>query len=505
MNKRLWSLAALLCFFTALTPAHAQDPPWFSKLGDAPGETVFQDAMRAQLASENRLAAVCKTQAQIDRNACQLMMSPDDPDFGALQGQDRQGGLAPFPLLNPPKSGGVPVAVVNWQPVADALAAYVNIYKLAARFGDPNPQNYKDRARDIADWFLGWSDYLVARSSPDVPYLGWYESEVRRGFFNSACATNHGFTIVNSRGDYDVNHADELWDTSAAARGLLKYSEMDDAGAASVYFQRAKAILEAWTLLGDHASGDGNPNTAALAADPSDYALAGMRWYQKSNEPCEIRYVKNTNIVMGEQLFRLYAQSANRAHLDAARKVLYSQLWDIVDHKNFAYNSFMIRDDTSDPVYPAMISDDDRSKVDHPAGGSIVCKPANVSCWNHIGFEGYDLYLVQQIIRGPQFVTGDFPLARMPADLDNAIKQTMDTWRSSDFGNASVFWDAAINVPGASPTHVTAYNCALRYYPDDPAGDRLRDCKAALAHAPTGHTIFYSLIPDGTFTQGPAM
>jgi hypothetical protein len=161
--------------------------------------------------------------------------------------------------------------------------------------------------------------------------------------------------------------------------------------------------------------------------------------------------------------------------------------------------------DISDPVYPAMISDDDNNKVDRLPDGTIVCKANNVSCWNHIGFEGYDLYLVQQIIRGPQFVAGDFPLARMPADIDTVIKQTMETWRTSDFGNASVFWDGAINVPGASATHVTSYNCALRYYPNDPNGDRLRDCKTALGHAPTGHTIFYSLVPDATFTQGPAM
>ncbi|HXN25287.1 MAG TPA: hypothetical protein VOA41_21345 [Candidatus Dormibacteraeota bacterium] len=80
------------------------------------------------------------------------MMPPDDPVLGQLQGQLRQLGLNPFPLVNPPKnSSGVAIPTVNWQPVADALAGDVNIYKLALRFGDPNPDLYKDRAKDIAD------------------------------------------------------------------------------------------------------------------------------------------------------------------------------------------------------------------------------------------------------------------------------------------------------------------------------------------------------------------
>jgi hypothetical protein len=508
MKRREW-LGAAVFAIGALSPAAAQDPAWFSKLGDAPGETVFRDTINSQLATENRLTAVCKTQQQIDRNACQLMMPPDYPDLGQLQGQSKQLGLNPFPLLNPPKDSttGAAIPTTNWQPVADALAAYVNIYKLAIRFGDPNPDSYKDRARDIAEWFRAWNDYLVAgQTDPAVPYIGWYESETRKGYFNTACAASHNFNVVNTR-EYTVNHADEAWDTAAAARGLLKYSEIDQAGISSVYFQRAKSILESWALLGDHASGDGNPNTPDLATDPSSYAREGMRWYKKSNEPCEIRYEKNTNLVMGEPLFRLYALSHDRTHLEAAKKVLHSQLWDIVDHQSFGYNSYMIRIDRSDPVYAAMVADDDDAthpKVEHRADGTTVCVAGNVSCWNHLGFEGYDLYVIQQVIGGPDFVPGDFPVPTMQTDINNAINQTMAIWHSSIFGDADQFWVSGIGVKGASATHVTAYNCALRFYPSDPNGDRLRDCKTALGHSPTGHTIFYSLVPDALFTQGPA-
>jgi len=71
MRKREWLVAVVFGIFGALSPGAAQGPIWYSKLGDAPGETILRDTMNTQLVSENRLAAVCKTQQQIDRNACQ--------------------------------------------------------------------------------------------------------------------------------------------------------------------------------------------------------------------------------------------------------------------------------------------------------------------------------------------------------------------------------------------------------------------------------------------------
>ena len=63
-------------------------------------------------------------------------------------------------------------------------------------------------------------------------------------------------------------------------------------------------------------------------------------------------------------------------------------------------------------------------------------------------------------------------------------------------------------------THIIAYNCAQRFSPDpgpDPSVSNMSECVAAVTNltsassAPTtGGTIFYSLVPDGIFTQGPA-
>ncbi len=526
-SRKIWGsvsqlVALVLGICSASTPVAAQDPGWYGLLGDRPGDTTFRDAVNARLATETRLTTICTSTLQQDRNQCQLMMPPDDPNFGGLQGHWRQQDFAPFPLLTPPSSQGVPVRKVDWQPVADALSAYVNIHKLARLAGDP-ADIYKNQAKGVADWFLSWNRWLRARqdqtralvdtrhdpNDPIIPpYVGWYEADARDGFFNADCAGTNRFPVLNDRGDYVAGNgtgdayadpaviygADESWDTAAAVRGLLKYSEIDDLGVNSEYFQRAKEILEAWPFR-DHASGDGNPETPDLASDPSRYAHEGMLWFRKSNEPCEIRYVKNTDLVMGEQLFRLYTLSRNRLHLDAAKKVLYAQLWDIVSHQNFGYNSFMTRDLAhSGNIYDRIVADDRAHKTIDLPDGTIVCRPTNSSCWNHLGFEGYDLYAVQQLISGPEFVPGDFPVPNMDLDLAGAITQTMDRWRSSSFGNPDQW------VSG-SATHLTAYNCALRFSTDP---TRVNDCRTALGHNPTGHTIFYSLVPDGIFTQGPA-
>jgi hypothetical protein len=515
----------ILSIFGA-SPVLAQDPGWYSLLGDTGGDTTFRDAVNGRLATETRLTTICTSSQQQDRNQCQLMMPPDDPLYGGLQGHPRQAGFAPFPLLNPPTSGGVPVRSVNWEPLADALSAYVNIYKLAQLSGDP-ADTYKSQAKGIADWFVSWNAWLRARqdqtrafvegrqdpNDPFIPpYTGWYETDAREGYFNGACAAANNWPVFGSRTDYIAGNgpgdtyadpqvlygADEAWDTASAVRGLLKYSEIDDLGVSSVYFQRAQEILVGWPFR-EHSSGDGNPETPDLASDPSPYAHEGMRWFRKSNEPCEIRYVKNTDLVMGEQLFRLYRLSRNRDHLEAAKRVLYAQLWDIVSHQNFGYNSFMTRDLAhAGNIYDRIAADDRASKTIDLPDGSIACLPGNSSCWNHLGFEGYDVYLVQQIIRGPEFVPGDFPVPNMDQDVAAAITQTMNRWQSSPYGDPS-HWVSA------SATHLTTYNCALRFTDLSFSGHtRLDDCKTALTHNPTGHTIFYALVPDGLFTQGPA-
>lgn len=431
------------------SPAAAADPSWFSLLGSDP---AFQDRMRALLPSMARAVG-------------NLTLPDPNVDPGS---QDPHG---------------------NWQTTADVAAGYVNIFRIS---GD---QSYAGLAGQVADWFVAWNDYLIANRDPTIPYLGWGVL-TRRGFYNSACAADHGFPVVNTRGDYDVDQfrADEAWDSAAAVRALIKYSEIIPNGAGSTYFQHARAILDNWPVS-DHASNDGNPFTPDLVND-GPYAAAGLRWLAKSNEPCEIRYVKNTDIVMGEQFFRAYRLAQDPKYLQAGILVLNAQLWDIVTHLNFGYNSFMTRIDRSSDVYTRATQDDDRNKVDHNPDGSIVCRDTgvtgNVSCWNHVGFEGYDMYLIQQLTN--DLPASVFPVPGTQADLARAIKQTVDTWRTSVFGDPNNYpWD---NPPsGASPTHVTAYNCARRFS-DDSSSSFLNACVTALSHGPGGGTIFYSLVPD---------
>lgn len=430
--------------------ALAADPSWFGLLGSDP---VFQERMRSLLISQ--ASAVSK-------------LTMPDPTVD--------------PLLQDPHG--------NWQSMADALSAYVNIFKIS---GD---QTYASLAGQIADWFVAWNDYLVAHRDPTIPYLGWGVS-TRDGYYNGNCAAAWNFPIVNQRGDYIVDQfrADEAWDSAAAMRGLLKYTEIVPDGTASVYFQHAKVILDNWPVS-DHASNDGNPFTPDLVND-GPYAAAGLRWLSKSNEPCEIRYVKNTDIVMGEQYFRAYRLTLNPTYLGSGVAVLNAQLWDIVTHLNFGYNSYMSRIDHSNEVYGRITLDDDAHKIDHLPDGSMVCKVDNVSCWNHLGFEGYDMYLVQQLTK--DLPSSVFPVVSTQTDLAQAIAQTITTWRTSPFGDPNLYpWT---NPPaGASSTHVTAYNCALRFSDDT---SYLNACVTALGHQPSGSTIFYSLVPDTIVNQIP--
>ena len=95
-------LAMLILSICGASPASAQNPGWYGLLGDTAGDTTFRDAVSGRLATETRLTTICTSSQQQDRNQCQLMMPPDDPVLGGLQGHPRQAGFAPFPLLTPP-------------------------------------------------------------------------------------------------------------------------------------------------------------------------------------------------------------------------------------------------------------------------------------------------------------------------------------------------------------------------------------------------------------------
>jgi hypothetical protein len=215
--------------------SHAQNLSWIQTyLGD---NSVIQNSMQSNLTSQKK-------------RLCGSTTAP--------------------PLSFPPDPPNQP-----WEQVADDLSGFANIYRLS---GDPD---YKDLAQYAADWLLAWNDYLVANRDPSIPYLGWHV-ENRTGYFNLTCAADHNFTI-NPDGTYTVDRwrADDAWDTAAAVRSLLKYSEIDPARTASVYFQRAQRILDNWSIR-DHASDDGNPGTPGLVND-GPYAAAGMRWFATSH------------------------------------------------------------------------------------------------------------------------------------------------------------------------------------------------------------------------------
>lgn len=397
-----------------------------------------------------------------------------------------------FPVELPPPDRSVPNQ--PWEQVADDVSGFVNVYRLTSN------TDYKDLAQYAADWLAAWNDYLVLHADPSIPYLGW-GVDSREGWFNLTCAASYGFRDGGDNRSYFVDgwRADEAWDTAATVRGLLKYSTIDPAGVQSAYFQRAKQILASWPLR-DHTSGDGNPDVDL--ANDGPYAASGMRWYAKSNEPCEIRYVKNTDIVMGEQLFREYQLTQDPQVLQAATRVLYAQLWDIISHRNFGYNSFILYRYRSGTIFAdVMVPDNESRTVVHINPGqpdeTIVCKnpQADSSCWDHLGFEAYDLYLVQQLIAN--IPPDSFPVPGTPSDVATAIGQTMYYYRTSIFGDTSRFpWGQS------SPTHIVAYNCAQRFSGDQSFQNA---CVAALQSltdlhlGTTGGTIFYSLVPDALF------
>ena len=338
----------------------------------------------------------------------------------------------------------------NWQPVSDTCAALVNVYRLS---GDVK---YRDQARRIADWLLASNDYLASHRDPNLPYLGW-GPETRTGYFQ--CKDVSGF------------HADDLWDTASVSRCLLKVAETESAPAKSRHFERANKIASEWPYV-DHTLANDGP-----------YGAAGLRWYRKSAEPCENRYVKNTNIAMGEQLFRIFRITGAAADLERAVKVLNTQLWDILTHRNLAYTSYMTYVDSA-AGYREQAAHNDRKVV--KSGGTIRCGEKDISCWNHLGYEGYALYNVEQLANALAPGTRD--------DIAKAVRATMDAWHASRFGDAARFdWNAK-----DSKTHVVAYNCALRFS-EDPSFER--QCREGLRHEISSSTVFYSLVPEALFTK----
>ena len=94
-------------------------------------------------------------------------------------------------------------------------------------------------------------------------------------------------------------------------------------------------------------------------------------------------------------------------------------------------------------------------------------------------------------------LTRDIPPARFPvpstkADIAKTVQLTMDVWHKSQFGDTQRFdWSSRESI-----THITAYNCALRFSAD-PKFDQ--ECRRALQHPKPSATVFYSLVPESLF------
>ena len=267
----------------------------------------------------------------------------------------------------------------------------------------------------------------MAHRDAALPYLGWGPA-MRQGYFK--CGNVGGY------------HADDLWDTASVLRCLLKVAEVEPSPVKSPYFERAKRIVDAWPFI-------------EKKPDDGPYAAAGLRWYRKSNEPCENRYVKNTNIAMGEQLFRIYRMTGDPHDFDRAVKTLDTQIWDVLVHHNLAYTSYMTyRDHSAD--YADQVTHNER-KVVHTDDGGLSCSEKDSSCWNHLGYEGYAMFNIQEITR--DIPPEKFPVATTKEDIARTVKVLMDAWGKSRFADTRRFNWAGKD----STTHITAYNCAQRF------------------------------------------
>jgi uncharacterized protein (TIGR03437 family) len=409
----------------------------------------------------------------------QNLLAPDStlPTAAAKMIATEQTVAATLPL---PPTSGRPTTSPDWEATGSACAAFINIYKLS---GDPQ---YLTQAKQIADNFVTWNDWLVANRGATIPYQGWGPA-VREAEFGCPAISNY--------------YADDLWDTAGALRCLLKYSETDPNPAGTSYFARAKKVIDAWPYVERAA---GNPAAPALAND-GPYAAYGLRFYRKSNDPCDVRYVKNTNIAMSEQLFRVYRINQDPAYLDAATRALYAELWDVLTHSNFGYNSYMIYDDISNPIYAKTMVPENAQEVNQ-ANGQIICKdrmspPTDSSCWDHIGFEGFEVSVIEQLINSID--ASKFPVASTVADTASATSAIMSNYHSSAFGNPAEFnWNVWLPAGLESPTYVTSYNCAQRFS-SDPIF--YTQCQTAFAGNPTYSMdsrgdVLYSLVPDAVFT-----
>jgi hypothetical protein len=316
---------------------------------------------------------------------------------------------------------------------AQACPAFVNAYLLSRDL------RYKEQAKKIADFLVTHSN-LAQDSTP-----GWGPK------------LEEGYGFCQDEDDYKGK---DLWDTSRALDCLLKFSEIESQN--QNYINLAKKVIDSWPSV-----------EKQLPQAP--FASQGMRFYSKSPVSCARKYVKNTNIAMGEALYRLARLTKDPRYTHLAEQVLNAELWEVLTRRNFGYHGAMIYVEPNDSQNQKVL-EKEKNKVETDPAGNIVCRSKNPdpSCWNHLAFEAYELYQVQRL---------------SGRDLSEAIWNVMKIYRTSPLGDTKNFpWEGS-----ESPTHITAYNCYLRN-----SGKSIyrEECERALQHKKSSTMIFYSLIPD---------
>jgi len=314
-----------------------------------------------------------------------------------------------------------------------AGSAFANAYLVS---GEPQ---YSNRAREIAD-------FLVANINVAADGATGWGPKLRHGY---------GFCP-----EVDDFRGEDLWETTRALNAILKANEI---APSRNLVEIAMDIVDRW------------PSEEIRIVDEGPYAAGGMRFYRKQPDACARKYVKNTNIAMGEVLYRLGRQTGEERYYERARQVLNAELWEILTRKNFGYHGAMIYADPGDPQNQKVLRAE-RHKVRTEADGRIVCRddPPDASCWNHLAFEAYVLHQVQ-LLSG--------------RDLAGPIEKIMSIYRTSSLGDTQRFpWRG-----GNTATHITAYNCYLRNAENPIYRD---ECLRALQHNPKSAMIFYSLVPD---------
>jgi len=317
----------------------------------------------------------------------------------------------------------------------ETCAAFVNAYEISHEL------RYLQRAKEIADFLLENSNL----AGDGIP--GW----------GPKLSKGYGFCP-----DRDNFQGKDLWETTRALNCLLK---VDQVAASGAYVETAKRVVDSW------------PSEERRLPNAGPYASQGMRFYRKEPYNCARKYVKNTNIAMGEVLYRLARRSRDTRYAKLGDQTLNAELWEILTRRNFGYHGAMIYVEPSDPQNRKVLQSEERKVVRKP-DGNIVCRSENPdpSCWNHLAFEAYELYQVELLSR-----------RGLPGD---PVWRIMSTYRTSPLGSAERFpWNGK-----ASPTYVAAVNCYLR---NSGKAVYREECVEALAHQVKGSLVFYSLIPDG--------